>query len=52
MAMRAPRKSDLDRIGPFHPYLVYGAVLLFDLAGLAVIVLLLVGVVDWIENLF
>jgi hypothetical protein len=52
MAMRAPGKGDLDRIGPFHPYLVYAAVLLIDLAGLAVIVLLLIGAVDWIENLF
>ena len=52
MAMRAPRKGDLDRIGPFHPYLVYGAIVLLDLAGLAVIVLLLIGAIDWIENLF
>jgi hypothetical protein len=47
-----PPKGDLDRIGPFHPYLVYAAVILLDLAGLAVIVLLLIGAVDWIENLF
>ena len=47
-----PRKGDFDRIGPFHPYLVYAAVVLLDLAGLALIVLLLIGAVDWIENLF
>lgn len=52
MGARAPRKGDLDRIGPFHPYLVYAAVVLLDLAGLALIVLLLIGAVDWIENLF
>jgi hypothetical protein len=52
MAMRAPRKGDLDRIGPFHAYLVYAAIVLLDLAGLAIIVLLLIGAIDWIENLF
>ncbi|HYJ51937.1 MAG TPA: hypothetical protein VEW04_02090 [Allosphingosinicella sp.] len=50
--MHAPRKGDLDRIGPFHPYLVYAAIVLLDLAGLAIIVLLLIGAIDWIENLF
>ena len=50
--MPEPQKGDLDRIGPFHPYLVYAAVVLLDLAGLAVIVLLLIGAIDWIENLF
>jgi hypothetical protein len=50
--MRGPRKGDLDRIGPFHPYLVYAGVLLLDLSVLVLVILLLVGAVDWIENLF
>ena len=49
---RRTLKGGLDPVGPFHPYLVYAAVILLDLAGLAVIVLLLVGAVDWLENLF
>lgn len=49
---RPPLKSGFDPVGPFHPYLVYAAVLLLDLAGVVIIVLLLVGAVDWIENLF
>jgi hypothetical protein len=49
---REPLKGGLDPVGPFHPYLAYAAVLLLDLAGVVVIVLLLVGAVDWIENLF
>ena len=49
---RRTLKGGLDPVGPFHPYLVYAAVILLDLAALAVIVLLLVGAVDWLENLF
>ena len=49
---RTPNRAGLDPVGPFHPYLAYAAVLLLDLAGIVVIVLLLVGAVDWIENLF
>lgn len=49
---RPPLKGGLDPIGPFHPYLVYAAVLLVDLAGLVVIVALLAGVVHLIAKLF
>ena len=45
-------KGGLDPIGPFHPYLVYAAVLLLDLAGVVVIVGLLVGVVHLVAKLF
>jgi hypothetical protein len=43
MAMRRQRKGDLDRIGPFHPYLVYAAILALDLLG----VLLILAVLAW-----
>jgi hypothetical protein len=37
MARRPPR-GRLDRIGPFHPYLVFAAVILLDLvAALAIL---------------
>ena len=49
---RPPMKGGLDPIGPFHPYLVYAAVLLLDLAGVVVIVGLLVGVVHLVAKLF
>ena len=49
---RPPLKSGLDTVGPFHPYLVYAAVILVDLAGLVLIVAILVAVTDWIENFF
>ena len=49
---RPPLRSGLDTVGPFHPYLAFAGVILLDLLGLAVIVLLLVGAVDWLENLF
>ncbi len=49
---RRPLKSGLDRVGPFHPYLAYAAVLLLDLAG----VFLIFAALDWIgdtaEDLF
>ena len=49
---RRPLNSGLDTVGPFHPYLVYAAVILVDLAGLALIVVTLVAFTDWIENFF
>lgn len=48
---RPPPKSGLDRIGPFHPYLVYAAVLLVDLIGLALILAALVWIGDTAEDL-
>ena len=48
---RPPMKGGLDPIGPFHPYLVYAAVLLVDLAGVVVIVALLAGAVHLIAKL-
>ena len=49
---RRPLRSGLDTVGPFHPYLVYAAVILVDLAGLVLIVAILVAFTDWIENFF
>ncbi|MGQ0591059.1 MAG: hypothetical protein ACT4N8_16280 [Sphingosinicella sp.] len=48
---RPPLKSGLDTVGPFHPYLVYAAVLLLDLAGLALGIFLLIWVGDLAEDL-
>jgi len=50
MAMRAPRKGELDRIGPFHPYLVYAAIILVDLIGLFLILAALTWIGDRIED--
>jgi hypothetical protein len=50
MAMRAPRKDDLDRVGPVHPYLVYAAILALDLIGLLLILAALVWAGDRIED--
>ena len=47
---RDPR-GDLDRIGPFHPYLVYALILLLDLIGAALIVMALVWASDQAEDL-
>ena len=49
---RPPLKSGLDRVGPFHPYLVYAAVLLLDLLGLVLILAILVWIGDFAEDLF
>jgi len=54
MARRKPRpplRSGLDTVGPFHPYLVYAAVLLLDLVGLLVILAILVWIGDTAEDL-
>ena len=48
---REPLKGGLDRVGPFHPYLVYAAVVIVDLIGLALIILALVWVSDEVEDL-
>ena len=49
---RRTLKSGLDPVGPFHPYLVYAAVILLDLVGLVLILAVLIGLTDWIENFF
>jgi hypothetical protein len=51
MRLPAPRRSGLDPVGPFHPYLVYAAILLLDLAGAALILLALVWIGDTAEDL-
>lgn len=44
-------RDGYDRVGPFHPFVAWGAVALFDVALIAsVAVTMLVGV-DWIEDL-
>lgn len=40
-------KGGLDPVGPFHPYVAYAAVLLFDLA----IMILGVAILLWIGDL-
>ena len=49
--VKPPLKSGLDPIGPFHPYLVYGFILLVDLIGAALILAALVWVSDQVEDL-
>ena len=48
---RPPLRSGLDRIGPFHPYLAYAAVLALDLVGLLLILAALVWIGDTAEDL-
>jgi len=43
-------KNGLDRIGPFHPYVVYAGVILLNLIGLALIILILTWLGDTIED--
>ena len=49
---RPALKGGLDPIGPFHPYLVYAAVLLLDLALVLIGIALLVGLVHLVVRLF
>jgi len=49
---RPPLNSGLDRVGPFHPYLAYLAVLLLDLAGVILLVAGTIALTDWIEDWF
>lgn len=51
-APRAPLKSGFDRVGPFHPFIAFAAVLLVDLAGVVLILLALAWVADRIEETF
>jgi hypothetical protein len=48
---RPPLKGGLDPVGPFHPYLVYAAVLLLNLAVLLLGILILLWIGDVIEDL-
>lgn len=50
-ALRAPLKSGLDRVGPFHPYLVYAAVLALDAVGVILILAALMWTGDRAEDL-
>ena len=52
MARESPRppRDGLDPIGPLHPYLVYAAILIVDLIGLALIFAALVWVGDQAED--
>lgn len=49
---RTAFRSGLDPVGPFHPYLVYAAVLLVDLIGVLLILAALVWIGDTAEDLF
>lgn len=48
--VRTPLKSGFDRVGPFHPYVAFAAVVLVDLLGLALIVVALLSLGDHIED--
>lgn len=51
MRRRSPLlSSGYDPIGPFHPYVIWAAVLLLDLAGAAAILLGLAWAVDKAED--
>jgi hypothetical protein len=41
-----------DLIGPFHPYLVWAAVMLVNLVGIALILTMVLASADWIEDMF
>lgn len=47
---RAPMKNGFDRIGPFHPYVAFGAVILLDLIAAVLILLAIAWVADRIEE--
>lgn len=49
---RPPLRSGFDRVGPFHPFVAFAAVLLVDLAGLALILFALAWTADRIEETF
>jgi hypothetical protein len=48
--IRPPLRSGFDRVGPFHPYLAFGAVILVDLLAVVLIVLALTWVGDTMED--
>jgi hypothetical protein len=47
---RRPLKSGLDPVGPFHPYLAYAAVLLFNLAAVVLGIAILLWAADLVED--
>jgi hypothetical protein len=54
--MRKPRAlrpldGGFDPVGPFHPYLVYAAILLLDFAALLLILAALVWIGDTAEDM-
>jgi hypothetical protein len=53
MSQRRARttRDGYDRVGPFHPYVAWTAVALFDLSLIAFVVLTLLVGVDWTEDL-
>jgi len=52
MRRRPPCRDGMDRVGPFHPYFAFAAVLIVDLIGLVLLLAALVWVGDRIEDLF
>ena len=49
---RRPLRDGFDPIGPFHPYLVYAAIVALDLLGLVLLLAALLWTSDRIEDLF
>jgi hypothetical protein len=49
--MRTTFRDGLDPVGPFHPYLVFGAVLLLDLALAGTIITFLLWACDRLEDI-
>lgn len=49
--IRPPMRSGLDRVGPFHPYIAFAAVLLLDLVGLVLGIAILIWLGDLVEDL-
>ena len=47
---RPPLPDGFDRIGPFHPYVVFGAVALLDLLALLLVLAAFTFVGDKIED--
>jgi hypothetical protein len=52
MRRRRPLRDGHDPIGPFHPYLVWAAILLFDLIALLLILSATTLIGDRIEDFF
>ncbi|MBL0925525.1 MAG: hypothetical protein IBJ12_13815 [Sphingomonadaceae bacterium] len=51
MADRPPLPDGFDRIGPFHPYVVVGAVILLDVVALLLLLAALTFVGDKVEDI-
>lgn len=48
--LRAPLRGGLDKVGPFHPYVAFAAILLLDLVALVLILLALTWIGDRAED--